>query len=114
MIHSHFALARILFLAMPGAQWGQGKSSWARSLGELATCRAAELIAEGDVHASVFEHISMSLEDQASKNLGKDLQQQKLWALDQANTWVDLDPREYIMFVHKMKFQVPYKVMLTW
>ena len=56
----------------------------------------------------------MSLEDQASKNLGKDLQEQKLWALDQANTWLDLDPREYIMIVHKMKFQVPYKVMLTW
>ena len=101
---------------MPGADWGQGKTSWARNLGDLATARAAELIAEGDVNAScdLTEHISMSLEDQASKNLGKDLQEQKLWALDQANTWVDLDPREYIMFVHKMKFQVPYKVMLTW
>ena len=77
MIHSNFALARILFLAMPGAQWGQGKSSWARNLGDLATCRAAELIAEGDPHTSVdlTEHICMSLDDQAGKNLGKDPEQ---------------------------------------
>ena len=56
----------------------------------------------------------MSLEDQASKNLDIDLQEQKAWALDQANAWADLDSREYMMFVHKMKFQAPYKVMLTW
>ena len=100
---------------MPGAFWGEGKSSWQETLVQQLAQQSSSSKAMSTQAVTAHEHrrknlliaeqIFMSLEDQRSKNLREDLQEQKLWALDQANTWVDLDPRE---------FQVPYKVMLTW
>ena len=100
---------------MPGAFWGEGKSSWQETLVQWLAQQSSSSKAMSTQAVTDHEHrrrnllmaeqVFMTLEDQRSKNLREDLQEQKLWALDQANTWVDLDPRE---------FQVPYKVMLTW